>query len=131
MVGVRTAETDLEPGQHVHLIGAPANVARYGVVRMQRNPDGTYTPLVKTYSRWIKLSPTTLIELGLINALSKETIHRLIDCCIVIARYPSPGITLIDVDSLLAHIERSRDPHWWTAERSRRYRLGLPMAELL
>lgn len=130
MLGVSIDVADPQPGQIVNLTGQPANVARYGVVRMKRNPDGSYTPIVKTYTRWIKFSPAMMVELHLHNVLSKETIRRLIDCGVVDASHPSPGITLIDVDSLLSHIERTRDGDWWTPERARRYRLGLPMGDL-
>lgn len=115
------------PGDIVHLSNIPADVSRYGVVRMLRNGDGSYTPLIKTYSRWIKLDQKTLIELNLHNCLSRDTMQRLINCGVIKTSMPSPQVTLIDVDSLLSHLENTRVPGWWTDERRKNFRLGLPI----
>jgi hypothetical protein len=124
---VRVSHSNLGPGDIVNLSNIPADTSRYGVVRMVRNADGSYTPLIKTYTRWMRLNATTLIELNLHGALSRDTIQRLIDCGIIKTSMPSPQVTLIDVDSLLTHLENTRTPGWWTEERRKAFRLGLPI----
>jgi hypothetical protein len=125
--GLKIVPTKPGPGDIVNLHGQPDDVARYGVVRMLRRQDGSYMPVIKTYSRWVKLTATTLIDLGLANCLSRQTIDRLIQCGVIDHSQPSPQIILIDVDSLLSHLERTREPGWWTDERRKAFRLGLPI----
>ncbi len=125
--GVIVTHSNLGPGDIVNLSNVPADTSRYGVVRMVRNADGSYTPLIKTYTRWLRLNAQTMIELNLHGALSRDTIQRLINCGVIHTSMPSPQVTLIDVDSLLTHLENTRDPGWWTAERRKAFRLGLPI----
>lgn len=109
------------------ITNAPDEFCQYGIVRMVRNADGSYTPVLKTFERWVKLTYATLADIGLTNCISYETITRLIDCGAIACRYPSPKVRVIDLDTLISWIEQARDPDYWTPARIHAYNKGLPL----
>lgn len=51
----------------------------------------------------------------------RDTIYRLYKADMIRGHQPSPGKIDIDMTSLHAHIQESREAGWWTPERKKRY----------
>ncbi len=56
-----------------------------------------------------------------ITGTSRDTIYRLYAAGLIRGKRPSPRKIVIDVESLRAHNEASRDPEYWTPERKKAF----------
>lgn len=106
---------------------APADsIPALGFFRWAANGDGTYTPIEETHDAWIRLGEAE----SLINGLSTEVLKKLIDAGFVHACAPAPSLSLVNVASLLLHVEdHGCDPNQWTSELRLRYATGLQPEE--
>ncbi len=60
-----------------------------------------------------------------LTGLARDTIYRLFKAEMIAGRHASPGKIEVDVGSLVAHIERSKEPDYWTEKRVQQYQTGL------
>ena len=112
----KTRLIEVAPGQWTAESIDPADVPRYGIVRMMRQPDGRYIPVLKHYGQFQRCTRELPEELGF-RGLTYQTLYRLIAAGFVASSRPAPGVVLIDILSLAEHLEAARDSEFWTAER--------------
>lgn len=117
-----TVLAEVAPGQMAEMQVPREAIDRYGLVKMMRLKDGTVRPIMRTWSSMMRITRDLPRQLGL--DMSVHTLHVLVRSGLVRGSKPAPSTTLIDVDSLMRHIqqttgERARD--YWTAERHRQY----------
>lgn len=113
-----TRLVEVAPGQWTAPAIDPADVPRFGIVRLMRQQDGSYLPILKHYSQYIKITEGLPEALGYIG-LSYTTLYRLCHAGFIKSSKPSPLVILIDILSLADHVEAARDPEFWTPERRR------------
>jgi hypothetical protein len=83
-------------------------------------PTGTGVAQVPVdWSALLKISSALMHELGI--EISKDTLQRLIDGGFIKASRIVPGCTLLDLNSLHAHLTAATESAWWTQERRMRY----------
>ncbi|MBE7497092.1 MAG: hypothetical protein HS117_19295 [Verrucomicrobiaceae bacterium] len=122
---------------HPKLIGmrqpAPlSQIPALGIFRWHDNGDGTFTPIAEIHDAWSRigawLRPAQVEELPL-GGLSIEVARKLIDAGFIHGCAPAPSLTLVNVTSLLLHLEEHGcDPNQWTRELRLRYATGLQPA---
>jgi len=112
---------EVTPGKFVPLV-APVHVPRYVLGKLLQNPDGSYNIVpVNEWAGWVKLHDIA----GDVDMpdLSAQSLRRLIIAGFVDGMQPTPGIQLINLDSLFEHLARVRiddpDDSWWTPARRR------------
>ena len=105
----------IAPGKTIHVATQEEDVPRYGIFRMVRQSDGSYLPVLKTFETLLKLDE--VLDLLRIPGLSRRTLARLCETGFVDCTRPSPNSQLVDVGSLLAHLQAARDPEFWTSQR--------------
>jgi hypothetical protein len=107
---------EVTPGQwiasHVH----PDDVPRIGLVRLMRQADGSYIPVLKAQSQLVRMTRDLGENVGL-HGLSWKSLYRLIGSGFVQSSRPTPNVILVDLASLFAHVEAARDPEFWTPQR--------------
>jgi hypothetical protein len=112
---------EVAPGTKV----LPVDVRRIpalGVFEWKSNGDGTYTPYERVKDAWLRVSECEMLPLG----LSAEVITKLFRGGFIIGSQPAPNNIVIQVNSLLEHIEEcSEDTEYWTSERRQRFRDGM------
>jgi hypothetical protein len=112
--------SQVSPG--VYEVGSidPADVPRYGLVWMMRQPDGSYLPVLRTHSQLVAMSRELPGQLGL-KGLSYRGLLRLIVAEFVGSCRATPGVIMVDLASLADHLDAARDPEFWTPERRKRF----------
>lgn len=110
------------PGKSLAVV-PPEDVPRYGIVRMMRQPDGRYLPTLTYHSELIQLGPNTPEHLGL-RGLHWRSLRRLVQSGIVSGCFPSPHVCLMNLASLVRHLEETREQSYWTQERKEAFRTG-------
>jgi hypothetical protein len=108
------------PGKRVAVV-EPEAIPKHGMIKMMRQQDGRYLPVLTSWSRMIQLSPQTPRELGMPD-LHFRSLRRLVQCGLVRGVQPSPSVYLMDLKSFWDHLEATREPGYWTAERRETYR---------
>lgn len=115
-----TPLVQIAPGQwavgNIH----PDDVHRYGLVRMMRQTDGRYIPVLKQYTQYIRVTRELPEQLGL-KGLSPKTLYRIIAAGFVASSRPAPNVILVNLFSLAEHVENARDPEFWTREKRKRW----------
>jgi hypothetical protein len=115
-----TKLVEIAPGEWVPSGIHPDDVPRFGLVRMMRQPDGTYLPVLKTHTQYVRMHRGLPAALGF-KDMSAQCLYRLMDGEFVQCSRPSPGVVMVDLGSLAGHIEAARDPEFWTPERLDRW----------
>lgn len=98
-------------------------LASHGLVRLSKRPDGSIFPVLKTWHSHERLTDDLPARLGL--GMDAATLRVLCYAGFVKASRPTPFVTLIDVQSLLEHLEATEGENaadFWTEARRRRYR---------
>jgi len=112
----KTELVEIAPGQwavgNIH----PDDVPRVGLVRLMRQVDGTYLPVLKLHSQYVRMTRDLGENVGL-HGLSWKSLYRLIGAGFVESSRPTPNVILVDLVSLAAHVEAARDPEFWTPQR--------------
>lgn len=89
--------------------------------QLMRMEDGTFRPNLRQASARVPFDQDHLLrDLGL--PISRQGIKRLIAAGHIQAEQPEPDLWVIDLASLLRHINRTRERGWWTEERLAEYR---------
>lgn len=108
-----------------HLTVIPADIRRVpalGIFDWRANGDGTYTPMIRVKDAWLRVSEAEKLPLG----MSAEVITKLYRGGFIVGAQPAPNNIIINVTSLLEHIEEcSEDPDFWTRERRQRFKDGM------
>jgi hypothetical protein len=118
---VKTGDTvEIAPGQETDVSVPRSAVPQYGFVKLMRQGDGSYLPVLKTWSETIRLRESTPTDLGL--DISYMTLKRLIVAGFIRGRLIAPDTCLLDLASLYEHIERCQDFEFWTEENRAEYR---------
>lgn len=97
-------------------------VPEYVVCKMEQIREGVYQAKPVTLDLWIKKRPGLCRRFGI--ELSDETLLRLGRAGFVKIHNPAPQVVLVNIQSLLAHLEATQSPRFWTRERRRRYLLA-------
>lgn len=97
------------------------DVPRFGICKMMRQQDGRYIPVVTHYSALVQVTPKTPEELGL-RGMHWRALRRLVDSGLVRGMRPTPHVCLVDLASLVEHLEATRDREFWTEERKEEFR---------
>lgn len=136
--GTQCRLVEYAPGQWCALLPLE-EIPRYGVVRWMRTGN-EWRPVLQGWTRYIQLAqfrpqnqqraqwqidagipPGGLAEhIGL--DLSYNTILRLYKNDFIRGCQPVPGRILIDLASLVEHIEATKDPDFWTADRREQFK---------
>lgn len=111
---------EVAPGERYADLPA-THVPRAGIVRWTPSGDGTYRPRLQILEIWVRV--TNAHEYGV--TVPRDTLVRLGNAGFIELVQPSPNHVAVNLDSLLAHIERCKDPEFWNAERRQRYREAL------
>lgn len=97
----------------------PARIPALAVFEWVAKPDGSYVPRQRIEEAYMRLSEVEKLPLG----LTKEVIVKLYRAGFIDGHCAAPNSTMINVISLLDHIEKTRDdPYFWTAKRIEQYR---------
>jgi hypothetical protein len=88
----------------------------FAVSAWQPAGDGTYRPVAKLYERGVSTA-----EAEKLTGISPDTLRRLIRAGFVIGGQPTPGKFEVNLPSLMAHIEATRDPEFWTEARRQKW----------
>lgn len=115
-----TIEVEPAPGQTIEAALPREAVPRFGIVQLMRQSDGTYVPILKSWSNTVRLKLDTMNNLGL--DVSYKTTRRLIIAGFVKGSLIAPETFLLDVESLYEHLQATRDPEFWTEARKAQYR---------
>jgi hypothetical protein len=127
----KSVRVELAPGR-IYEIQVPVNdVPRFILARLTRRADGLYQVTPVEWTSKVRLTKKLLRDLGL--DISDHVVRRLIKAGFVEGSTISPLVTLIDLESLKAHIERTSsggDSAFWTAARVDAYRTAFgPLKE--
>ena len=95
------------PGRRVALVDAES-LPTHGIVKMLRQTDGRYLPVVTRYGKLVRLSDQLPRELGI--EIHPRVLKRLVSSGLVRGSRPGPDTLLIDLGSLLDHPKRTQDP---------------------
>jgi len=119
----KTLQIELAPGR-ICEIRVPVNaVPRYVLARLSRRGDSLYQVTPVEWTSKVRLTKKLLRDLGL--DISDYVVRRLIKAGFVEGSTIAPLVTLVDLESLKAHIERtssSSENGFWTRERVDAYR---------
>lgn len=97
----------------------PARIPALAVFEWVAKPDGSYVPRQRIEEAYMRLSEVEKLPLG----LTKEVIVKLYRAGFIDGHCAAPNSTMINVISLLEHVEKTRDdPYFWTEKRIAQYR---------
>lgn len=103
----------------------PADIRKIpalGIFDWQSNGDGSFSPMIRVKEAWLRVSEAEKLPLG----VSAEVMFKLIKGGFVIGAQPAPHSTIINIPSLLEHLETTAEnPDFWTSENRRRYAEGM------
>ncbi len=112
---------EIAPGTFAATEISAADVPRYGLVRLMRQTDGSYLPVLKHHGQWRRCGEEMLRDCGL-DAIPMRTFYRLVNAGFVRKSRPTPNGYMVDLSSLVEHIEAASQPGFWTPERLRQWR---------
>jgi hypothetical protein len=114
--GGQPVTVEIAPGEAY--ADLPAEQApRVGIVRWVPAGDGLFRPRVQLLENWIRT--THAPQFGI--HIKPETLVRLGNSGFIKFSQTSPGHNAVCLESLLDHIEKCRDPEFWTTERRKQY----------
>lgn len=118
-----TKETvEVAPGEKY--VDLPITLApKVGIVRWVPVGDGSYKPRLQVMETWIRV--TAAAQFGV--HIKRDTLIRLGVAGFISISQPSPQNTSVSLESLLEHLERCKDPEFWTEARLVKYRRALPI----
>lgn len=91
----------------------------FAICRLVKVREGVFHLEPLTLDLWLKMKPDFCHSLGI--ELSDDTLKRLGRAGFVSMRHVAPQVILINVQSLLKHLEESKDSRFWTRERRLQY----------
>ncbi|MGC3991682.1 MAG: hypothetical protein QM796_18725 [Chthoniobacteraceae bacterium] len=105
----------IAPGQRYAEIPRE-QVPSVGVLDWVPQGDGTYRPKARIHQLQVRLT-----EAARLLRLDKGILQRLSRAGFIEHLQVTPGNVLIDLPSYFAHVERCKDPDFWTAKRRAQY----------
>lgn len=112
--------TEISPGKFL-AVASPEDVPLYGTVRLARQSDGRYTPVLTSHSDLIQLTKTTPTELGLRDVHWRQ-LRRLVKSGIVGGCFLTPHVCLMSLSSLHRHMREATEQDFWTDARKEQFR---------
>ena len=94
-------------------------VPRYGFVKLMRQADGSYLPILQSHGHTVRLGETFCQDYGIDT--HTKTIRRLIVAGFVSGHFISPHALLVDLSSFHEHMEACKDPDFWTPDRRKKF----------
>jgi hypothetical protein len=113
-------QAHVAPDERCKFIDAPIEDRRYGFFEWQKLGDGTFAPVIRVYDAHVRLAVAEKIA-----DIGYDTIRRLVIAGFVEGSQPSPGTILVSINSLVAHLQATRDAEFWTPARIQKYRQSL------
>jgi hypothetical protein len=108
---------EVAPGET--LADLPEKAApKVGIVKWIPQGDGTYRPKIQVLENWIRTTHAPLYGVH----IKPETLVRLGNSGFIELTQTSPGHNAVNLESVLAHVERCKDPEFWTSARIEQYR---------
>lgn len=111
---------ELAPGREVVMRLPREAVGKWCLTRIMLDGEGRLRVHLPSISRTVKLTKDLPGRLGL--DIDVMTLRTLVYAGFVASSRVSPLCTLVDLDSLMRHIEATRNRDFWTPERVARYR---------
>ncbi len=116
---------EISPGKTA-MMKVPRNkVGVFGLMKVSVGQDGAASLKWKTWHTRVALTKKLPAQLGL--PCHVDTLRCLVNAGIVKGERVTPGLTLIDLDSLVTHLEASSGPQareYWDEERTRAYSMA-------
>ena len=115
------AECELAPGKRGSVKLPSEALTKFGFVKLKRK-DGGLFPVLKTWQGVVRLTDDLPEKLGI--GMDSQTLRTLCYAGFVKSSRPTPFVTLIDIQSLLDHIEATTGEgagEFWTEANRRRY----------
>ena len=84
-----------------------------------------YVPVGGDTYRAVQRPPVKMVSITLaakMTGKSRDSVYRLYERDFIKGDHSTPGKILIDLQSLIAHTEASKEPGWWTKARRKQYR---------
>lgn len=110
----------IAPGEYLPVLPKHQEIPLCGYITYVSAGDGKFVPRVRVWEQYVKLVEETPENLGL-GKIDVKTLLRLGVAGFFKIRRLTPRVTMICVPSLLAHIDATSDPDFWTPDRIRRY----------
>lgn len=110
---------EIAPGVTLSRPQLAAATPEFGVVRMRREANGQLTPMLRTWKAEVKLTKDLPEQLGV--EIDYRTMLRLAAAGFISTRRPSPRLTLVNIASLIEHMDACQDPEFWTPARMKRW----------
>lgn len=119
----RTIKVEFAPGRFMD-VPYEQSPPQWCLAKLARQPNGTYILVPVQWHTMVRMSRRLCRNLGL--DFAEHSLRRLVRAGFVRGHMVGPNTTMVDLESLNAHIEATRvddgkEP-FWTAERVRRYR---------
>jgi hypothetical protein len=93
---------------------------RTGVFEFQEQADGTYRPVIRLHSTWVRMRTDISEELGL--GIPYTSLRRLMTAGFIESRQLTPGQYCFSLQSFYRHCAAVKaDPDFWTGKNLRRY----------
>lgn len=116
-------DCEIAPGQKIKTKVPRECLTSFGMVRLNQQPGGHRVPDLRTWQRLVRLTDDLPARLGL--DIDSDTLRVLCYAGFVQASRPTPFVTLVDVQSIMDHIDATSGDNaatWWTEERRIQYR---------
>lgn len=110
-------EVEVSPGERCVWLRDEQVRQHFGVFAWQKLGDGTYAPVVRIYDTYVRINEVQSVGIP----IPWDTLRRLATAGFVDYRQPAPNTIYICIESLVQHMEATRDPEFWTADRRARY----------
>jgi hypothetical protein len=115
-----TVKMEVEPGQVQEVTVPAAALTRWGVCRLRITENQRIVQDFKTWTGYYRLTEKPERDLGLPFHWQWYIVMGYLGKFFKVTR-PSPAVTLVEIQSLLAHIEAASDESFWTEERVARW----------
>jgi hypothetical protein len=94
--------------------------AMIGVFEMSQQPDGSFRPMIRLHTTWVRMKTNICEELGL--GVTYTSLRRLMAAGFVKSKQTTPGQYSFCLQSFHQHCAKVQaDPEFWSGENLRRY----------
>jgi hypothetical protein len=100
------ARCEIAPGKHAVVKLPAAMLQTFGMVKLEKRPDGSFYPLLQTWEQEVRLTDDLPEKLGL--DIDASTLRVLVYAGLIPGSRVTPFVTWINMQGLLDHIEATR-----------------------
>jgi len=120
-------KVEFMPGRIMEVMAfESAHVPKFVVAKLVKQPNGTFALIPQQWSQQVRLTKRLCRDMGI--QCDRKIIYNLIRAGIVKGRAFSPRNTMVDLVSLVEHLQRCEmgpgKPVFWTRARIERYRFA-------